>query len=61
MTEITNSNTMNINNLDNTSGVVGLGVGVENDGKDETYIVEELKKYMFNNANLDDINKQKEK
>jgi hypothetical protein len=64
MTEITNSNiinTMNINNLGNQNGVVGLCLDVEDDGKDETYIVEELKKYMFNNANLDDINKQKEK
>ena len=62
MTEITNSNiinTMNSNNLGNKNGVVC--VGVEDDGKVETYIVEELKKYMFNNANLGDINRQKEK
>jgi hypothetical protein len=55
----TNNNTMNINNLGNKNGVVGIGV--EDDGTDETYIVEELKKYMFNNASLDDINRQKEK
>ena len=34
----TNNNTMNINNLGNKNGVVGIGV--EDDGTDETYIVE---------------------
>lgn len=69
MTEIINSNiikTMNSNNIGNQDGVgvcvgAGVGAGVDEDGKDETYIVEELKKYMFNNANLGDINRQKEK
>ena len=59
MTEITSSNNMTINNLDNTNTNINTNVG--DDGEDETYIVEELKKYMFNNANLGDINRQKEK
>lgn len=58
----TNNNTMNSNNIGNQDGVgVRVGVCVGAGGKDETYIVEELKKYMFNNANLGDINRQKEK
>lgn len=61
MTEITSSNNMTINNLDNTNTNTNINTIVGDDGEDETYIVEELKKYMFNNANLNDITMQKEK